>query len=339
MRFPSALAALCAVTLTPALRAQPATGDLTPPQVVEAVAAEMERGYVLPEVGRRVAAELRAAVRSGAYRQTPAGEALARRLTEALRTASGDGHLSLEFSATPLPEVDSAAAAEMERRDRDRFYGPQINFGFRRAEILDGNVGYLDLRVFAPIDLAGATATAVMTFLAHADVLVVDLRRNGGGHGETVRWLISYLVDGTPLPLSGQYSRRPDETTPSWTLPYVPGSRFGAARPLFVLTSRRTFSAAEAFAYDLQALGRATIVGETTGGGAHPYENVRLSPHYVLGLPTSRSVNPITGGNWQGTGVVPDVSVAADSALAVALRLAERRARPHGAATSGSGER
>ncbi|MBC7788868.1 MAG: S41 family peptidase, partial [Anaerolineae bacterium] len=101
--------------------------------------------------------------------------------------------------------------------------------------------------------------------------------------------------------------------------------RFGPTKPVYLLTSKSTFSAAEGFAYDLQALGRAIIVGEPTGGGAHPYENVKLDEHYVLGLPVSRSVNPITGRNWQGTGVRPDVAVPADSAYTVALRLAHER--------------
>ena len=129
--------------------------------------------------------------------------------------------------------------------------------------------------------------------------------------------------------MSGEYIREGDVTVQRRTLPYVPGPRFGPARPVYILTSRRTFSAAEGFAYDLQALDRATIVGERTGGGAHPYENVRVGPHFVLGLPTARSLNPITGTNWQGTGVRPDIEVEADSALAVALRLiADRRRAP-----------
>jgi hypothetical protein len=295
-----------------------------PDSLVQRVALEMEQRYVFADVGRRVAAQLRAAVRKGVYRRLTADQALAARLTDELRAATGDGHLVVEYMATVLPPADSAAAAELDRRDRTQYYGPQLNFGFNRAEILDGNVGYLDIRVFAPLDWGGPTATAAMTFIANAEALIVDVRRNGGGHGEMVQWLISYLVDGRSRPLSGEYSRTRDSTVQSWTLPWVPGPRFGLTKPVYVLTSRRTFSAAEALAYDLQALGRAVIVGERTAGGAHPYENVRLDAHFVLGLPMSRSVNPITGGNWQGTGVRPDVAVAADSALVVALRLAQR---------------
>jgi hypothetical protein len=298
--------------------------NVDPQGVVLRVADEIERRYVDASLGRRVAERLRAAVRAGAYPAGTTGGDLAKRLTTELRDVTADGHLGVEFTATPLPEEDTAARAEMDRRDRDEYYGPRLNFGFRRAELLEGNIGYLDLTVFAPLDWGGETATATMTFLARADALVIDLRRNGGGHGEMAQWLASYLLGPEPRPLSGVYSRERDATAQTWSLPYVPGARFGPAKPVYVLTSRRTFSAAEGFAYDLQALGRVTVVGERTGGGAHPYENVKLDAHFVLWLPMARSVNPITGTNWTG-GVRPDVDVKADDALETALRLARER--------------
>lgn len=312
----------CCIFVADPLTAQALPAGSASDRVVERVADEMERGYVFPRAGREAAARLRAAVRQGTYRRVPPDSILARRLTDELRAATGDGHLSVEYTATPLPMQDSAAAAEMERRDRVQYYGPQINFGFQKIELLPGNVAYLDLRVFAPLDWARPTATAAMALVAHADALIVDLRRNGGGHGEMAQWLASYLFGAMPRPLSGTYYRTLDATRERWTLPDVPGPRFGPEKPVYLLSSRRTFSAAEGFAYDLQALGRATVVGEPTGGGAHPYENVKIDAHFVLGLPVARSVNPITGGNWQGTGVQPDLAVPADSALGVALRLA-----------------
>ena len=122
--------------------------------------------------------------------------------------------------------------------------------------------------------------------------------------------------------MSGTYDRPTDKHTPSATPVWVPGRRFGANKPVYVLISKETFSAAEAFAYDLQALKRATVVGEPSGGGAHPFVYRRLSEHYVLSLPEARSINPVTGKDWQGVGVIPDVRVTADLALEEALRLA-----------------
>jgi len=121
---------------------------------------------------------------------------------------------------------------------------------------------------------------------------------------------------------SGTYDRPSDTLTRTFTPSWVPGRRFGPDKPVFVLISNRTFSAAEAFAYDLQALGRATIVGERSGGGAHPFEYRAITPRFVLSLPEGRSINPITGGDWQGVGVRPDVEASAEQALDAALRLA-----------------
>jgi C-terminal processing protease CtpA/Prc len=158
-----------------------------------------------------------------------------------------------------------------------------------------------------------------MQVIAHTDALIIDLRRNGGG-ADTVALVASYLFD-SQQPLSGIYHRPTGKTTQNFTLPYVPGAKFGGAKPVYVLTSKRTFSAAEALAYDLQALKRATIVGEPSGGGAHPFTYKRIHPHFVLWSVVEKSVNPITGKNWQGVGVRPDVAVDQAQALDKALAL------------------
>ena len=289
--------------------------------VVEEAARHLEERYVFPDQGRAMAARLRARLEQGAY-DLADGEELARRLTRDLQAVSRDGHLRVEFSQEPLSEEKERASEEYETKERERYYGSHLNFGFEKVERLEGNIGLLDLRVFAPVDMGGDTAVATMRFLAHTDALIVDLRRNGGGDGDMADLLIAYLFDRGTKPTSGFYSRPKNELTPSWTPSYVPGPRYGERKPVFILTSRKTFSAAEAFAYDLKALGRVTVVGEATGGGAHPFEYEKIGTHFVLWLVTGRSVNPVTGGNWQGTGVQPDVAVAADRALERALGLA-----------------
>lgn len=293
--------------------------------VLTAAADVIEKRYVDVEQAPKVAAQLR---KAAAQRRQPAdGKAFAQEITDDLRKTSGDGHLGLSYSATPIPEAsgdESFSAAEMER-----FYGPQLNHGVEKIERLEGNVMLLDLRVFPPPSMAGDVFAAAMTVVAQGDALIVDLRRNGGG-GETVNLLMGYLVEGG-RPLTGSYDRPSDtrryESVPHW----VPGRRFGTTKPVYVLTSKRTFSAAEAFAYDLQALKRATIVGEVTGGGAHPFAYRRVHAHFAVDVPEGRSINPITGGNWQGVGVKPDVAVPADQALAKAVELARAavgRAKP-----------
>jgi hypothetical protein len=298
------------------------TDDLEGRAVAERAAQLLETQYVFPERGMAMAVALRRGLEEGGY-STLVGEALAQRLTQELQAISDDAHLRIEFSAKPLADDDGAANEEFNVQERERYYGGHLNFGFQKVERLDANIGLLDLRVFAPVSTGGATAVAAMQVLAQTDALIIDLRRNGGGDGEMATLLMSYLF-AESKPVSGFYSRPKNETTQRWTLPYVPGVLHGEKKPVYLLTSRKTFSAAEAFAYDLKALKRATVIGEASGGGAHPFEYRKLTTHFVLWLVTGRSVNPITGTNWQGTGVKPDVSVAADEALETVYALARR---------------
>jgi hypothetical protein len=284
-------------------------------EVIRATADLVEARYVDPEKGSRIAAALR---QSGSRWQAPSdAAAFARHATAFLGTLSGDGHLGLNYSAEVIPvqEGDAAfSAPEMEK-----WYGPQLNHGVERIERLPGNIMLLDLRVFPPPSMAGDVIAAAMTVVAQGDALIIDLRNNGGGT-ETSTLLAGYVLEGGS-PLSGSYNRPTDTHAHAVSPAWVPGRRFGSSKPLYILTSRKTFSAAEAVAYDLQALKRAVIVGEVTGGGAHPFEYRRVHPHFAVGLPESRSVNPITNSNWQDVGVRPDVPVPAEQALEKALEL------------------
>ena len=281
----------------------------------------IEARYVLEDTARALAGQLRRDAAADRWRDTSDPEAFAAAVTAHLRAASADGHLGLSYRATPLAGDAEVAERTYTAEEMDRWYGPHLNYGFEQVRRLDGNIGYLDLRVFAPTATAGDVAAAVMTTLAQSAALIIDLRENGGGHGEMAHLLAAYLLDGAK-PMSGSYDRPSDTREWAITPAWVPGRRFGVGRPVYVLTSKRTFSAAEGFAYDLQALRRVTVVGERSGGGAHPFKYRPVHPHFVLSLAEGRSINPITGGNWQGTGVVPDVDVPADRALESALTLA-----------------
>lgn len=290
--------------------------------VVEQTAALLEERYVYPDRGRELATALRRDIAQGRWATRMEPEAFAKAVTHRLRELSGDGHLVLDYSKQALEEDDKEAEAGFTTAEMERWYGPQLNHGFESVERLDKGIGYLDLRVFAPTEMAADMAQGAMTLLAQSPALIIDLRRNGGGMEDMVALLAGYLLDGSQ-PLSGTYHRPSDRLTPLHSPGDVPGRRFGGEKPLYILISDRTFSAAEHFAYDLQALGRAVIVGAPSGGGAHPFEYRRVGRHFVLGLPESRSVNPITGTDWEGHGVQPDVPAPADLALEVALELAE----------------
>jgi hypothetical protein len=277
--------------------------------------------YVLEDVGRTIAAQLRRDAESDRWSTITDPSAFADALTAHLRAISGDGHLALSYSAKPLPDDEESAERKYTAEEMERWYGAHLNYGFEQVRRLDGNIGYLDLRVFAPTATAGDVAAAAMTLLAQSAALIIDLRQNGGGHGDMAHLLAAYLLDESK-PMSGSYDRPSDTRQWALTPAWVPGRRFGADRPVYILISGRTFSAAEGFTYDLQALDRVTVVGERSGGGAHPFKYRRVHPHFVLSLAEGRSINPTTGGNWQGTGVIPDVQVPADQALDVALKLA-----------------
>jgi C-terminal processing protease CtpA/Prc len=189
------------------------------------------------------------------------------------------------------------------------------------VQLLDGNTALLELAPsLFPLAWSAEPLSAALTLVARADSLVLDLRANRGGDPETVSFVCSYLLDERTH-LNTQYARVGDRHDQWWSLPYVPGARFGGTKPVYVLTGPDTFSGAEELAYDLQQLGRAVTVGETTRGGAHPREGWTVHPHLEVTIPVARSVNPVSGTNWEGTGVRPDVPCPAPEALDKALSL------------------
>ncbi len=286
--------------------------------VLRRAADLIEQRYVYPDRGRQFARALRRA--RGQFDQADP-IAFAEAMTRFLRDVADDGHFAVEYRSPASALEIAGGNVEQAGAETERYYGRAVNHGFEAVQRLASGIGYLDLRVFAPTALAADMAVAAMTLLAQSPALIIDLRRNGGGHSEMVAFLATYLFD-QPVELSGIFDRPSGRHTRSFTQVTVPGRRFGGARPVYILQSNRTFSAAEAFAYDLQALRRAIIVGEPSGGGAHPFEYRAITPHFILSLPEGRSINPITGGDWQGSGVRPDVRVLASEALDTALSLA-----------------
>lgn len=290
-------------------------------RVVDAIAAKLTELYVFPDVATKMIAAVRDHARKGDYDALDDATELAVRLTDDLRAVSHDRHLRVQFVPRALPEHEAEPTAEDKARQRDQL--ERIHCGFQKAERLDGNIGYVKFDMFGDPEVCGPTATAALRSLGKVDALIFDLRDNGGGQPEMVAFVASYLF-GKRTHLNDIYSRKDNKTTPYWTDPKLPGPRF-VKQPVYVLTSRRTFSGAEEFSYDLQTLERATIVGETTGGGAHPTMPQRLDTHFLIGVPFARAINPITKRNWEGTGVIPDVQVAADQALDTARKLAAER--------------
>jgi C-terminal processing protease CtpA/Prc len=276
--------------------------------------------YVFPETAKKMSATLRRHQSRGEYRTLLYGEDLARKLTEDLRAVSQDKHVEVRFSYVVQPQGLSTKTPEEKARRL-----AAINCGFEKAEHMPPNIGYVKFNMFADPEICALTASAAMTFLADSDALILDLRDNNGGMGGMSEFIASYLF-AERTHLNDVFWRPQNATKESWTLPYVPGKKF-VGKPVFVLTSQRTFSAAEDLCYALKNLKRATLIGETTGGGAHPIEFKRIDDHFMVIVPTGRSISPITNANWEGTGVEPDVKVSAAEALDVAKKLAAEEVR------------
>lgn len=309
--------------------AQIAVDSATRAQVIEGAIAQLDSFYVFPEVAARIGDSLHARLTRGAYNQYTNGLSFAHALHEDVRAISHDKHMGVQYSANPIPPRPSGPppgpTPEMRRRMQAQL--DDLNCGFDKVERLDGNIGYLKFNFFADPDLCGPTASAAMTFLAATRALIVDLRENGGGTPAMVSYVASYLFNDSTH-LNDLWDRRTGNTTQFWTNPKVPGRKYGQEKPVYVLTSSRTFSGAEEYTYNLKTQKRATIVGETTGGGAHPVGGRRANEHFIIMVPGARAINPITHTNWEGVGVEPDVKVPAKDALAEALRLAATKAVP-----------
>jgi len=293
-------------------------------QVLEAIAQKLD-AYAFPEVAQKIQADIRDRISNEGYQDVKSGFQLAETLTAQLQTLSSDLHLKVHFSPAVLPHLEPQQEIPPEELEIQRRQGALRNFDFNQVERLRGNVGYLELFSFEPPEFAGKTATAAMQFLANTHALIIDLRHNRGGSASMVALLTSYLLPAyPPVHLTDLYWPKEDKTQQSWTLPHVTGDRY-LDKPVYVLISPETFSAAEEFAYNLKHLKRAVIVGETTAGGANPGMGFRLHDHFWMFIPTGQAISITTGENWEGSGVLPDFKVPAELSLKTAQLLAFRK--------------
>jgi len=291
-------------------------------RVMDGAIAQLNESYVFPETAKKMADAVKAKQKKGDYDSITDGDAFAKMLTENFQEVSHDKHLRVNFSPAPMPDRPEGPP-NAEERARYRKDMERMNCGFDKVEILSGNVGYLKFNFFADPEVCGPTAVAAMNFLANVDAIIFDLRENGGGDPKMIAFISTYLFS-EPTHLNDLWERKGDATHQYWTLPYVPGKRLDG-KPAYVLTSKQTFSGAEEFSYNLKNLKRATLIGETTGGGAHPVSGHRIDDHFMIGVPFARAINPISKTNWEGTGVEPDVRVPAADALATAQKLAAEK--------------
>ncbi len=299
-----------------------ASEPVPPREIVQTALAILRARYVFPDRAAQAAEQIEARLAAGEYDDL-GEEELADRLTSQLYEVCADKHLRVGAHPEHRVRFRPAPADRDKARQEMRTMARLDNFGIRRVERLDGNVGYIDLRRVALPQNAGGAISAAMELISGTYALIIDLRRNGGGSPDGVVFWCSYLFDGPGTHFNDIFEPESGTTRQFWSLSYVPGSLY-VDKPVYLLTSHETFSGGEDFCYTLQALGRAQLIGETTGGGAHPTGTRPLSATMAISVPHARSVNPVTGTNWEGTGVVPDVSVAAELAHDVAYAMALR---------------
>lgn len=286
-------------------------------EVIQSLSANLTKSYVFPEVAKQIAAKLQ----STDYSSIVSGSAFADALTKDIQSVNDDKHLRVRFSAEKLPVRAAVSEPTAEEVAEAKAFNQRVNYGFDSVKRLDGNIGYIELRGFFDPKEGEETVAAAMNFVANTDALIFDLRRNGGGDPAMVALICSYFFGDKKVHLNDLYWREGDKTTEFWTQTKVKGHKY-LNKDIYILTSSRTFSGAEEFSYNLRNLERATIVGETTGGGAHPGGSFRLQDHFSAFIATGRAISPITKTNWEGTGVKPHVETNKDIALETAYKAA-----------------
>lgn len=292
--------------------------------------SERLEDYVFPETGEKVKIQLRKNLESGKYDGITDFSEFARVVNKDMFSVSNDKHLKIRYAPDEISDMKNRKALTAREKSEEHIRGRRAsaknNHGFAETKIFPGNIGYLKLNEFEKSAYSSETAAAAMTFVANSDVLIIDLRTNNGGWPSGTQTMLSYFFEYEDLTkntlLFEQWKTCTGEVIQYRLLPCVAGERI-TEQPVYILTSKRTYSAAETFTDVLQKHGRAIIVGETTRGGANGTRGPEiLTDYFIVKMPVSRTINPVTGTNWEGTGIEPDIKIESGKAMEKAMQLA-----------------
>jgi hypothetical protein len=288
--------------------------------VVNKISELLISKYVFPDIAVKMKEKIMNNLEAGNYDAIESPKLFAEQLTKDLIEAGRDKHVNVNYNPKQAKNLEEGSKGPEAEKLFMQNYAAElktVNYNFKELKILDGNIGYLNLTGFAPIEFSKETVTAAMKFLENTDAVIIDLRDNGGGNAEAVQLLCSYFFDAAPRHLNSLYYKETNETQDFYSLEKIDGKRMTDV-PLYVLTSGYTFSAAEEFSYNMQTQKRATLVGEVTGGGANPNDFVPAGNGFILSVSIGRAINPITKTNWEGTGVKPDIETPRSKAFDIA---------------------
>ena len=284
--------------------------------LISKIQKELKTTYIDAVVADKLVSMLDEKLPSKRYKKVTDPIAFAKVLTKDLQHVSKDFHLSVRYEPKRIAQKKRMASEDMQLKMEQRMAlkMAEVNYGFTDMKILTGNIGYVKLNLFADTKYAKKVATAAMNFLGNTNAMIIDLRNNRGGVPSMIQLLSSYFTDATPLLLSNFYERKTGAETQLYTLSHIDGKR-KSNTPLYILTSKQTFSAAEAFAYSLKHHKKARIVGEVTKGGANRTKRINLNDSFTMSIPYIQSLHPITKSNWEGKGVQPDIKTMEKEAL------------------------
>jgi hypothetical protein len=288
--------------------------------VINAMTATLNAHYVDAEKAKELERSLNERLARGEFDHVEGARLFSFMLTNHLQAHSGDRHLGVRYSEQFVPDPPPDGKPSPQEREAELAENRRLNYGVSRVERLGFNIGYLELQSFPSAAEVADRYAAAMTLVKDTRALIIDLRRNHGGEPSGVALFASYLFDHRTR-LTDIFFRDTDKIEETWTVEELAGPRYGAERPVYVLTSDETFSGGD-LAYTLQALKRATIIGEATRGGAQPGDMRKLTDHFSMFVPNGSAINSITHSNWEGTGVVPDDKRRAGNALSRAQVLA-----------------
>ncbi|RSC93345.1 S41 family peptidase [Tenacibaculum singaporense] len=285
--------------------------------IVTTIQSHLKTTYVNLEKANKMIKVLNVNLKSKKYKAITNPTEFSKVLTKDLQTSSKDLHLKVNYKPKQVAENRQLSSEDI-RLKKEQMKAKkmaEINFGFMETKILRGNIGYLNLCLFADTKYAEETATAAMNFLSNTNAVIIDLRNNKGGVPSMIQLLSSYFFKDNPVLLSNFYERKTNAETQLYTLNINEESKM-ANKPLYILTSKKTFSAAEAFAYSLKYYNKAIVVGEVTKGGANRTKRITINNQFSISIPYIEAIHPVTKSNWEGVGVQPNIKTSKKDAFA-----------------------